>query len=388
MSGTSYAIIDADTHVTEPRDLWTSRLPAKWKEQAPRVEWVEERGAEMWIIDGAPAHPVGITAPAGWRDPFPAYPPTYEDAVPGAYQAAARLRYMDSLGVWAQVLYPNVGGFGNQGFHAMTDPELKLACVRAYNDFLVDFAAEDPRRLIPILATPFWDVPAAVAEIERGAAMGHRGVLFTGEPHAFGLPYLADPHWDPIWAAAQACALPVSFHIGGGDTGHDFDPVRIERDGMATNSARAGARLFLLNGGHILDLLFSGILARFPELRFVSVESGVGWVPFVLQAADYQFETLSVRRERPDLELRPSEYFHRQVYACCWFEQLPRRYVLDWVAPDRILFETDFPHPTSIYAEDVPQTIERAMADLPQESRRRILWDNAAALYGVEPPPA
>jgi predicted TIM-barrel fold metal-dependent hydrolase len=384
----SYSIMDADTHVTEPADLWTSRVPARWKDRVPHVVIDPETGDQVWMIDGQRGVGVGITAVAGWPDPYPAHPHGYADAHPGSYDARARLAYMDGLGVWAQVLYPNVGGFGNQAFLKMPEAELKLACVRAYNDFLVEWSSADRRRLIPIAATPFWDVGATAAEVERCAALGHRGVLFTGEPHVFGLPPLYDRYWDPLWSAACDADLPISFHIGSSDLGEEFLPERVAAEGVATNSARAGAKLFLANGGHMLDLLFSGVLARYPELRVVSVESGAGWVPFVLQAADYQYERMAVRKERPELALRPSEYFRRQVYACCWFEHVPEAHVVERLGADRILFETDFPHPTSIYGPDVPDTIAQGLGHLPPDAQRRILWSNTAELYRIEAPAA
>jgi predicted TIM-barrel fold metal-dependent hydrolase len=347
-----------------------------------------ETGDQVWMIDGQRGVGVGITAVAGWPDPYPAHPHGYADAHPGSYDARARLAYMDGLGIWAQVLYPNVGGFGNQAFLKMPEAELKLACVRAYNDFLVEWSSADRRRLIPIAATPFWDVHATAAEVERCAALGHRGVLFTGEPHVFGLPPLYDRYWDPLWRTACDADLPISFHIGSSDLGEEFLPERVAAEGVATNSARAGAKLFLANGGHMLDLLFSGVLARYPELRVVSVESGAGWVPFVLQAADYQYERMAVRKERPELALRPSEYFRRQVYACCWFEHVPEAHVVERLGSDRILFETDFPHPTSIYGPDVPETIAQGVGHLPAEAQRRILWSNSAQLYRIEAPAA
>jgi predicted TIM-barrel fold metal-dependent hydrolase len=211
-------------------------------------------------------------------------------------------------------------------------------------------------------------------------------VLFTGEPQSFGQPLLASPHWDPIWAAAQACGLPVSFHIGSGDFGDEFSPDRIEVEGYAAASARAGAKLFMMNGAHVLDLLFSGILERFPSLPFVSVESGVGWLPFLLESADYQFEAMAVQRERRDFRLRPSEYFRRQVYACCWFETVTSDAILDRIGEGNVLFETDFPHPTSIYGDEVHATIASSLGTLSEPARRRVLWENAAKLYAIEPP--
>src|SRR5262249_39728241 len=167
----------------------------------------------------------------------------------------------------------------------------------------------------------------------------------------------------------------------------EFSPDRVECEGYAATSARAGAKLFMANGAHVLDLLFSGILERHPELRFVSVESGVGWLPFLLESADYQFRAMAVRHERRDLRLLPSEYFRRQVYACCWFETLGPA-DLERVGRENVLFETDFPHPTSIYGEEVHRTIAARLGALSDAARRGVLWENAARLYAIEAPQA
>ena len=382
----SYTIIDADTHITEARDTFTSRVASKWVDRVPRVEWDAEAGEEAWFLEGKKIGSPGAMSVAGWREDYPSHPPRYEDAHPGAYLADARLKYMDELGIWAQMLYPNVGGFGSQVFLALDDPELKLACVRAYNDFVIEWCSADPRRLIAAMATPYWDVAASVKEIERCAKLGHRSVLFTGEPHAFGLPLLADRHWDPLWAAAQDAGLPVSFHIGSGD--FEITAERVEKEGASATGARIGAVLFLANGGHLAALAFSGVLIRFPKLRFVSVESGVGWLPFLLQCVDYQFHALDVGKQRPEFELLPSEYLRRQVYGCFWFEKLVYPNMVDMVGVDRLMFETDFPHPTSIYGQDVQKAVEHSTAELTDEDRHRLIWENAAQLYSIEPPPA
>ena len=137
-------------------------------------------------------------------------------------------------------------------------------------------------------------------------------------------------------------------------------------------------------------LLISGVLTRYPEIQFVSVESGIGWIPFALEALDYQFQDCysEVKAQRPDLELLPSEYFARNVYACYWFEQTAPQRLIDKVGADRILFETDFPHPTSIYGDDVHRRIESGLGNCEASVRRKILWENAEKLYQVEPPTA
>ena len=377
-----YTFIDADTHITEPPDVWTSRVPSKWKDDVPQVRFDAEAQEEMWVVGGNTLMPVGMTALAGFDGKFPAHPSRYEEAHKGSYDASARLAYMDEIGCAAQVLYPNVGGFGSQLFLKLPDEALKLACVRAYNDFQIDWISPDPSRFAAVMAMPFWDVQACVAEIERCAAMGHRGILFTASPQDFGMPYLADRHWDPFWSAAQETGLPISFHIGSGDNVAEMSPGRIASMGMAGASALSSCKLFLSLGIELSDLLLSGVPARFPELKFVSVESGIGWVPFVLEAADYSLEQGDTS-DRAPFDLKPSEYFERQVYACYWFEQdAPRHF--EKVGVDNILFETDFPHPTCLYG-NVEETIEAGLGPESEEVREKILYGNSAALYGLEP---
>ncbi len=381
-----YTIIDVDTHVTETADLWVDRLPARFRDDGPRVEQ-DERGRDWWMIGGKRAVKIGLTATAGVGD-MKEPPSGYSDVHPGAFDADARLKYMDEMGIWAMVLYPNVGGFGAQEFLRLGDPELMLACVRAYNDWQTEWASADARRLLPITSTPFWDIDAAVTEVQRCAAMGHRGILFTGDPQSFGQPVLGDAHWDPLWSVAVECDLPVSFHIGSGNMEGGLSREKMKTYGRMATFAELSVNMFMNNGSQLCDLLMSGVLARFPEIKFVSVESGIGWVPFVLEAMDYQFKGNRVREERPDLELLPSEYFARNVYACYWFEQTAPRHLIEAVGVDNILFETDFPHPTSLYGDDVHNCIRTGLESCSDEIRKKILWDNAKKLYDVEEPVA
>ncbi len=379
-------VIDVDTHITEPADLWTSRLPAKFHDRAPHIVRNPETQWDIWQIgDASPLVPVGFTAVAGWPEPFPAAPRNMDEVPKASFDANARLEYMDSLGIWAMALYPNVGGFGSQAFLNLKDPELMLACVQAYNDFLCDWIAPDPRRFIPIAAMPFWDVEATRAEIQRCAKLGHKGVLFTGEPQSHGFPVLANPHWDPVWATAQDCDLPVSFHIGTGDFDGEFSPDRISASGVGATNAYAAVSLFLENGKQLADLLLSGVLARFPKLRVVSVESGIGFIPFILEACDYTFEYSKIRLQRPEFEMLPSEYFQRQVYGCYFFEEVAPQRLLDKIGEDNVLFETDYPHPVCLFG-DVRERIDAGLRGASEKTRRKLLFDNAAKLYKVDPP--
>ena len=399
MSERTIPIFDSDTHVTEPPDLWTSRVASKWGDLVPHVRFdpgnagedkdgislLSTQAEDAWYIGEEKIAGAASSAPAGWKEPYPSHPPTLAEALPSTYDASERLKYMDEMGIAANVLFPNVAGLGSQIFLKLKEPKLMLECARAYNDFLIDWVAPDPKRFVPMCCTTFWDVETAPAEIERAAKMGHRGLVFTGTPQSHGLPLLADRHWDPIWAAAQACNMPICFHVGSGDFDEMIDPDYIKSFGLKTFFALQTTKTFLENGNQLADLLLSGILPRFPELKFISVESGIGWIPFVLESVDYHFQVGEAAKERPEFKMLPSEYFHRQVYGCYWFERTAPKYLLEAVGVNNILFETDFPHPTCLYGrEAIDSHIEAGLGGQPEAVQRRILHDNAAELFGFD----
>jgi len=379
-------VFDVDTHVTEPADTWTARLSEdRWGADAiPHIE--RHDGVDAWFVNGVRIGSPGPSSMAGYDGVVPDGPKTFDEIHPAMFESHARLALMDELGIQAEVLYPNVGGFGGQLFRRMGEPALVDACVMAYNDFLVDFASADPRRLIPVMSTPFWDIELAVDEIERCVANGHRAINFCNQPETHGEPPLGSRHWDPIWAAAQDAGVPISFHIGGGDIGALMaDPAEM---GFQANFAKVSSLIMVDNMRCVGDLIFAGICHRFPRLKFVSVESGVGWIPGVLETFDWQWKGGGIRDEHPEYDLLPSEYFRRQIYGCFWFERDSAVRAIE-LYPDNILYETDYPHPTCQHpgprspAQFPLDYIDTALGALPDATRQKVLHDNAASLYGV-----
>jgi predicted TIM-barrel fold metal-dependent hydrolase len=379
--------IDADTHVTEPPDVWTSRLPQKFQDDAPRMIRTDD-GVDFWKFGRtAKPIPVGATAVAGWKAPFPSIPKNLDECPPAAYDAKARLEYMDEIGAWAMALYPNVGGFGSESFLGLDDPELMISCVRAYNDWLIEWIEPDPSRFIPVMATPFWDVDAAVKEIHRCREMGHKSILFTAAPQDFGMPIIGDPHWNPIWQAAQDVDLPVSLHIGSGDfTDQLMNPERFKHHGIGPSTVSGSMSILMANAIQLMDFVMSGVLPRNPGLKIASVESGIGWLPFVKEALDHGFEYTNTSTEKPEFTKHPSDYIREQVWACTFFEEFASNNFLDEIGADRVMFETDYPHPVCLYGSEVRDKIDAAFGALPEATRKRVLFDNAAELYGVEAP--
>ncbi len=380
-----YDVIDVDTHLTEPADTWSARVPASKRDVFPHIERID--GQDIWMAGGERLGAPGFYSMAGFDGLLPSkIPNTFDEIAPAMYDPVARLALMDELGIGTQVLYPNVGGFGNGYFLRLADREVANESVRVYNDFLTDWTSADPARLVAVTAVPFWDVDLAVAEIERCAALGHRAVNFCNQPQDYGQPALAHRHWDPIYAAAQAAGLSVSFHVGGGNMGTQM--VDSAEMGWMTNFAKVSALIFMDNMRCIGDLIFGGVCHRFPDLKFVSVESGAGWIPAALEAFDWQWRNGGVRVEHPEYELLPSEYFRRQIYGCFWFEDAGARFALEQY-PDNLLYETDYPHPTCQYpGPATPARYPRdyandILANVADDVVAKLLHDNAAEVYGL-----
>jgi predicted TIM-barrel fold metal-dependent hydrolase len=380
-------IIDVDAHITEPPDLWTRNAPAAFADRVPRV--IEVDGATMWSVDGViigRALGSSVVRRDGVKVPgFGFMQWTGDDIAEASYDMEARLAVLDELGIWAQVLYPNVAGFGAQKFGEIDDPELRRLCATLYNDAMVEIQEESGGRLIPMALMPWWDVDASIAEVERAAANGLRGVNMCSDPHARGAPDLGERAWDPFWAACAEHDLPVNFHIGASDTsltwfGTSPWPSQDDERKLAIGSAM----MYLSNARILANLVFSGVLERFPTVKFVSVESGIGWIPFFLESLDYQLHE-SAPSVVESLSMLPSEYFRRQLYGCFWFEANALRPVIDALGPEHILFETDYPHPTCLYPEPL-SWVERALEGFDDTTVRRLLQDNAADLYKVSLP--
>ncbi len=389
-SKSTIKVIDADTHLTEPHDLWTSRAPASIRDRVPQVKVLD--GIRSWVIDGdksigTGAHPNSAILKEGGkvRDLDKFLKLQFEDVHTGSSCIKDRLQVMDEVGIYAQIVYPNILGFGGQ-MAAKVDPELRLACVQIYNDAMAEIQAESGERLFPMALLPWWDVKEAVRETERCIAMGLRGININSDPHTSKdedgnfIPDLGHEHWFPLWEVCEDKDLPINFHIGASETAIDW----MGQQGWPSltydlRSGISGAMIFFNNGKVVSNLIYSGILDRFKGLKFVSVESGIGWIPFLMEALDYQNKEIA---ETKSFEKKPSEYFRSNFYGCFWFEQGEN--IADMVRKvgvDNCLFETDFPHPTSLYPIE---KLEDRLGSLTREEKAKVLSLNSAKLYKIE----
>ena len=363
-------VVSVDDHVIEHARVWTDRLPARDADAVPRV--VEgEGGRQMWKYEDRLLPTIGLNAVAG-KDPrdYGVEPVRFDEMLPGCYDPVERVKDMDVDGVHAQMCFPSFPGFAGSTFLAATDRELAGACVRAWNDFILDeWCAAAPGRFIQMVILPFWDIDASVAEIERVAAKGAKAISFTESPHGIGLPSYHSDHWDPMLAAAQDAELPLCLHFGsGGVPAFAPDaPFAVAIALFATNAQFA-----------TVDLLLSPVFHKFPRLRVALSEGGIGWMPYVLERVDYVWE-----RHRwytgVNTEVRPSDLFTGHIFGC-FIEDHAGLALRELIGIGSIMFESDYPHSDSNFPAS-REKLAGALANVPDEDARRIAEGNARQLF-------
>ena len=379
-------IVDADSHWVEHPELFTRLAPEKYKDRVPRVEDVG--GVPTWVFDGHVLKPFtggAVVARDGTKSDSARVLHEWvsiDDVHVGAYDPKARLEVLDRFGIDAQVIYPNTLGLGGQDYGFIEDESVRRLTIELYNDHQAEVQEQSGNRLLPLPLMPAWDVGLCVDEAERVARLGARGVNMTSDPQDIGGPDLASEAWDPFWATCVEHQLPVHFHIGASVTGMGFySKYPWPSHPIDTQLAIGGTLLFVGNARVVANVILSRVFDRHPDLQMVSVESGCGWIPFILEALDYEMSE-NAPEELRRMKKMPSEYFRSNLYATLWFEsnfnKLPD--LVETVGEDRILFETDFPHPTCLYPDPL-QAVEQRMSVLSEDVRNKILGGNGRKLY-------
>ncbi len=346
-----------------PPTLWESRLPAKFAARGPRVE-PGERGA-TWVCED---RVIGRSGMPPNRDAVKGFSAIGRAGIDDdGYRAGTpklRLEDMDRDGLAASVIY----GPLSLGFR-VDDPELQVACYAAWNDWAIEeFNAVAPDRLCVLGFLPGHSPEAAAAELERCAALGHRGAIIG----AFDVD-LGDPSWDRLWAAAAETTLPISFHIKGGtSSGLSY------RIGKWQSAAYASVLPLQLDEP-LAIMLFGGALERHPGCTLVLAESGVGWLPYFLARVDLEWEAL---RDKIDdaPSVPPSELFRRQVIAT--FEEEPlAAQLIPMLGADSCMWASDYPHTDSTFPHS-RRAIDETLRTLPAPDLEKIIATNCARLYG------
>ncbi|MCF8534504.1 MAG: amidohydrolase [Reyranella sp.] len=371
-------IIDVDTHFTELPDLWTARLPESMKARAPYVKRV---GAmDYWHIGDQLISPCGASVIDKNRDKTLGRLslPTLDQIHPAAYDTKARVEFMDDMGIHAQICYPNSFASSSVSLLNWVDKEFAATLIQIYNDDRAHQQKESGERLFSMALLPVWDSKAMAKEARRCIEdLNMKGFNLPDRPEQFGLPGFLSDHWAPFFEICNDAAIPINFHIATGG----IDGFSITWDGFDFGRKLAvGAMLFYIgNAATMGNFIVSGLLDKYPRMKVVSVESGIGWIPFLLEALEYQVDEMMPGK---GLQRRPMEYFRDQMFASFWFEKVAPQKMLDIIGVDNVMFETDFPHPTSIYPDPQAQITE-ALGGVDKVTLRKVLQDNAVRCYNL-----
>jgi predicted TIM-barrel fold metal-dependent hydrolase len=364
-----YRLIDADTHINEPPDLWTKRVPAKFKDRAPHMQHFEQ--GDAWVLEGV-KDPInfGSNASAGIPLADRSAWVRWEDIRAGGYDPKARLLEMDADLVDAAVIYPTPRI--SHLVIANPDPEFHLAMVQAYNDWLSEYCEHDPSRLGGIMLVPNRGVADAVREIQRVADRpGIVGCLIGCYPH--GDLNLAEED-DPVWQEIAGRGLPLHIHVA---LVNEY-PRDIYASGAITEGLVMGYLRFRDVPGRMLQFLEGGVFNRFPDLKIVLAEVDAGWVPYVKEQVDNRVLRreygAAMRKKRLPSSVIEEHFYY--TYITDHFA-LRNRHA---IGVERLMWSTDFPHGGSDWPFSV-RTIHADFADVPGRERDLILAGNAQRLY-------
>lgn len=395
-------LISPDDHVVEPIGLWQDRLPAKYKASGPRTERkfcaVEydangrstiiddpdapgARWCDIWVYDDMVVPQLaGFSFIGELRNQHALLPVTYDDMEPGCYSQAERLRDMDLNHTEVSICFPTVSRFCGQTFLERRDKEVALQCLRIYNNWIIDewCGGDGHGRLVPLTIVPLWDPQLAAEEVRRCAAKGSHSIAFTEQPFDLGLPSIHSGHWDPLFEACQETDTVINMHIGSSSKLPATSP---DAPSLVT------VALTHENSVHALvDWIWSGALARFPDLRIALSEGQAGWLPFMLERMDSTWERsheydVTIRERVPE---PPSSYLPGRIFATI-FDDVFGLQCRDIIGMDQIMFEIDYPHADSTFPHS-RQTAQKLVdrAGLNAAESYKFLRGNAISCYRLD----
>ena len=354
-----YFIVSADCHVLEPPDLWERRIAPKFRHRLPKME-LDDRGRKTLIVEGQRSTRIRDFSLAG---------DDLERAKSGSWDPAKRHKDLDRDGIDAEVVYPNRGLL----MWASPDHEHQTEMCRVWNDWAIEVFPTSQKRSLPVAAIAPQNVETSVKEVERVAKLGYRAVFLPVQvpDQPYNLPL-----YEPLWAAIQETGMPMSFHVGTGK-----DPRTATGNGGAILNYVWHALATAIEP--VTQMCVSGILQRFPQLKFATVEAGIGWLAWTLWVMDegYQKHHFWVA---PKLEMLPSEYFRRQGYSTFQDDPIGLE-TRKWIGPENLMWGDDYPHHEGTWPRS-QEVIDRTMSDLSDEERHKVLGLTAARLYGFDIP--
>lgn len=380
-----YKRISADAHVDLhwlPNDLFTSNARIGLKERMPYVAVAEDpywtNSKKTWFGYVSGFGPYGQKYVAGDNAKIDIMASTglYSDAKKGRRRVSdpvLRQEDMDRDGIEAEVVY----GLAAETMMRMEDPEVAHEMCRIYNDWQIDFCRNSNGRIYGLAAVYYADVDAAVAEVKRMANHRKDGIVGINLATTRETPPLWHPRWDPFWRAVSDSGLPLHLHC------FRSLPLTLEEIDVTGQPKRAafftsvtGFNMSLVHP--LAALIGAGVLERFPELRVVLGESGIGWLPYALGRMDHEFKG---RFQDLNLKMMPSDYWRRQCKACFQSDEVGVK-LIEQIGADTVMWGSDYPHSDGTWPES-SKVIDKEFANLPESVVRAVTRENAARFYGI-----
>jgi predicted TIM-barrel fold metal-dependent hydrolase len=374
-----YKPISADSHVSEPPNLYRDYIDPKYRDRAPYVAETPT-GGQTYVIEGMGdtgryTVDVGFMSAAGLApEDIKAGKHTYADIYPGGWDGKARVADQDRDGVGGEVIYPSVG----MAICNHPDADFKDACSKAYNRWLAEFVAPAPDRLFGLGQTAVLTPERTVKDLEEIKAAGFAGVMLPCEPSEEDLEY-DDPAFDQVWEAAVDLKMPIAFHILTSRRGRP--KIRVEAADKRRNMAHFHHTLIRANQDVISTFIWGGVFERFPKLKLVCAEADAGWVPHFAYRLDHFYHRHRHHQGVDDMSRLPSEQLYDNVYFT-FQDDLVALNSLDMMNPRRLLWANDFPHSDSTWPWS-QQLLAEQTRNISDADRKAILRDNVVEAFNL-----
>ena len=365
-----FKLFSVDDHIVEPPGVWVDRVPAAYRDRVPHV--VEEGGRQAWVWEGGREETMGLNAVAGKpREQWGAEPARFEDMIPGCYDPRQRKQDFLSNGIFASISFPTLPGFAGRKFGTFADKDLALICVRAWNDFILDeWCPAAPEMYVPMTIAPVWDAALAAAETARCIEKGSKALCWMEDPGNIGYPGYHTNYWDPLFALCQDAGIPVCMHIGGAlpQVTLDGKIPMVEIAAAFTHAARAAT-----------NMMVSPIPRKFPAIKLVWSEGGIGWITAAIERADRQWERHQYWTHVPDADVLPSQVARRNMWFCMIEEPVGLSYRHDFTV-DHIVCESDYPHSDTTFPS-TQNALKGLFEGVPADEVEKMTHRNAERLF-------
>src|ERR1700712_4949223 len=368
-------LVSVDDHAIEPPDAFARHMPARFKGREPHV--VKSGNRDVWVFEEQATGYMGLNSVVGRpKEEYGMEPLGYDQMRRGTWNIKDRVDDMSANGVLGSLCFPTFPGFAGQRFQVHADRDVSLAAIQAYNDWhLHDWCNAAPGRFIPLMMVPWWDMQAAAAEVERLACQGVHALTLSDNPTVHGYPSIHNDHWDPLWKACADNDVVICCHIGTGvKAAHasDESPIEAWITSMPISISNSAA-----------DWIWAPMWKKYPTLRMALSEGGIGWIPYLLEQADFTHGHHNAWTNSNFGGKMPSDIFKQHIISC-FIEDKFGLHNLDYIGEDMVMYECDYPHSDSVW----PHSAEKLWDDvkhLTDSTINKITHLNAMREFSYDP---